>query len=141
MAILKVMMAAALLVRADAAFAGADQDAVRDVLMAAFDKPEARLVVDPVVVSGAHAIADWTQGATGGRALLRRGAKGWSLVLCAGDGIKDSAALKLAGVPAPEAAELVAALIISEQELPRDRLALLSSFEGVVSMDGAHPYH
>jgi hypothetical protein len=68
MTILKAIMAVASLMRADAAVAGADQDAVRDVLMATFDKPEVHLVVDPVVVSSAHAIADWTQGATGGRA-------------------------------------------------------------------------
>lgn len=136
MTILKAIMAVASLVTADAAFAGADQDAVRDVLIATFDKPEAHLLVDPVVVSGAHAIADWTQGVTGGRALLRRSANGWRLVLCAGDGIKDPAALRLAGVPSSGATELVAALATREQELPRDRLALLSSFEGVVRMDG-----
>ncbi|WP_316229572.1 copper uptake system-associated protein [Bradyrhizobium sp. SZCCHNR1070] len=136
MTILKALMAVASLVRADAAVAGADQDAVRDVLMATFDKPEAHLVVDPVVVSGGHAIADWTQGATGGRALLRHSASGWRLVLCAGDAIKDPAALRLAGVSSSDAAELVAALAASEQQLTRDRLALLSSFEGVVRMDG-----
>lgn len=136
MTILKAIMAVASLMRANAAVAGADQDAVRDVLMATFDKPEVHLVVDPVVVSGAHAIADWTQGATGGRALLRHSANGWRLVLCAGDAIKDPAALRLAGVSSSDAAELVAALAASEQQLPRDRLALLSSFEGVVRMDG-----
>jgi hypothetical protein len=108
---------------------------VRAVLMAAFDKPEARLVVDPVVIAGAHAIADWTQGAQGGRALLRQGAKGWALVLCAGDGIKDPKALQLAGLPAGEAAELAQRLAAAERPLPAERLALLSSFEGIVRMD------
>ncbi|CCE01416.1 conserved hypothetical protein [Bradyrhizobium sp. STM 3809] len=89
-----------------------------------------------MVVSGTHAIADWTQGAHGGRALLRQGPTGWTLILCAGDGIKDPKALQLAGLPAAEGAALAQRLAAAEQTLPADRLAVLSSFEGIVRMDG-----
>ena len=41
--------------------AASDDDAIRELLMTSFDRPEARLAVDPVVVANDHAIADWTQ--------------------------------------------------------------------------------
>ncbi|MGJ4947742.1 copper uptake system-associated protein [Bradyrhizobium sp. HKCCYLS20291] len=132
---LKRFMIVAAVFAATPARAGAADDAVRDVLMQAFDKPEARLVVDPIVISGTHAIADWTQGPHGGRALLRQGNKGWVLILCAGDGIKDPKALQLAGLSATEASELTARLAAREQSLSAEQLALLSSFEGIVRMD------
>jgi periplasmic copper chaperone A len=135
----KHLVVAAALVAATSARAGQDEDAVKTVLMTAFDKPETRLVVDPIVVSGTYAIADWTQGAHGGRALLRQGAKGWALILCAGDGLKDPQALKLAGLAAAEASDLTARLAASEQSLPGERLALLSSLEGIVRMDDPAP--
>ena len=37
-----------------------------------FGKPNETLSVEPIMVSGDHAVADWTQGEMGGRALLRR---------------------------------------------------------------------
>ena len=135
----KRLMIVAALAAATPALAGGDDDAVRAVLMSAFDKPEARLVVDPVVISGTHAIADWTQGAHGGRALLRQGSKGWTLILCAGDGIKDPKALQLAGLSAAEASELTARLAAREQSLSAAQLARLSSFEGIVRMDEPAP--
>jgi hypothetical protein len=136
---LKLVLAAVALLVASPAWSEADDAAVRTVLMKAFDKPEARLVVEPVVVAGTHAIADWTQGAQGGRALLRRSAAGWTLILCAGDGLKDPQALQLAGLSAAEAADLATRLAASERTLPAERLALLASFEGIVRMDGPPP--
>lgn len=37
--------------------AASDEEAVRTLLMTAFEKPESRLSVDPVVVAGSHALA------------------------------------------------------------------------------------
>lgn len=139
---LKALLIAILAAAAVPAVAGQDEDAVKGVLMAEFDKPDAGLVVDPVVVSGDHAIADWTQASSGGRALLRRGQHGWDLILCAGDGIRSADALRLAGVPAADAASLADRLASSELSLPGERLALLSSFDGIVRMEeGAHAHH
>ena len=53
---------------AGSAIAGPDEDAVRDLLHSTFDKPEAKLVVAPVVATAGYAIAGWTQGEMGGRA-------------------------------------------------------------------------
>lgn len=136
---------------AGSGFAASEDDAVRAVLMAAFDKPDQRLVVEPVVVAGDHAVADWSQGATGGRALLRRvvhrpieGANagstdGWIIVLCSGDGIRSADALVRTGIPRPAAAQLAAALTEAERHVAPERLALFATFEGTVLVEeGAH---
>ena len=67
--------------------------AIRALLTKTWDKPEAKLVADPIVVVDDYAIAGWTQGQRGGRALLRRIGKAWSVVLCSGDPLKHAAAL------------------------------------------------
>lgn len=118
-----------------------DLPAIRHVLMATFDKPEARLSVDPIVVVGTHAVADWSQGDRGGRALMRRGADGWQIVLCAGDGLKQASVLRDAGIDAPSADRLTRELVSAESRLSADQRARFGSFEGMVRMDahGNHP--
>ena len=119
----------------------ADQASIRRVLMTTFDKPEARLVVDPVVVVGVHAVAGWAQGERGGRALLfRRGAE-WHITLCAGDGLKQAKVLREAGLSPADADSLAKGLATAEAKLPAAQRAKFSTFDGVVRMDanGQHP--
>ena len=47
-------------------------DAIVALLRHSFDRPDAPLAVEPVVVNGDDAVAGWSQGGTGSRALLRR---------------------------------------------------------------------
>lgn len=108
--------------------------------MATFDKPDARLVVEPVVVSGDHAIAGWSQGDMGGRALLRKKGHVWGVVLCAGDDLKKTDVLTKVGLPAAAAKALSASLAAAEAKLPPDRLALFSKFDGLV-MVGGNDHH
>jgi hypothetical protein len=113
-----------------------EQAAIRKVMAAEWDRPDARLEVDPVVVAGRYAIAGWTQGDHGGRALLKQdGQRGWHVTVCAGDGLKDARALELAGMPASTAQDLVRALRRAEAAVPQSRLALFSTFSGMVNMD------
>lgn len=136
-----VFASLALLIQLAGAKAGPDEDAVRHLLHGTFDKPEARLTVDPVVVVGIYAMAGWSQGDMGGRALLRHKGHEWSLILCAGDGIKTAEALRHAGIASADAAALADKVAEAEARLPRERIALFSKFEGVVMMnaDGSHP--
>jgi hypothetical protein len=126
---------------ANAADVSADQTSIRRVLMTTFDKPEARLSVDPVVVVGAHAVAGWTQGERGGRALLLRHGTGWRITLCAGDGLQQAKTLRDAGIPPSDADALAKGLAIAEGKLPAAQRAKFSTFDGVVRMDatGQHP--
>jgi hypothetical protein len=80
--------------------------AAKAILMATFDRPESPLIVGPVVISGNHGIADWSQGEMGGRALLRRKEEAWSIALCSGDALRSSEILRKIGLPSANAVEL-----------------------------------
>jgi hypothetical protein len=123
---------------AGSAIASDDETAIRGVLHADFDRADTRLVIDPVIVVGNHAIADWTQGETGGRALLRR-ARGWTVILCSGDEIKTAEALQRTGMQEGEAATLAARLLDAESGIPAERRAMLSTFQGTIQMGGSDP--
>ncbi len=142
--VLRHAVAAALLcagLGATAADTGADQAAIRHVLMTTFDKPEARLVVDPVVVVGKHAVAGWSQGERGGRALLVRQGSEWHITLCAGDGLKQAKVLREAGISKADAEVMAKDLASAEAKLPAAQRARFSTFDGIVRMDasGQHP--
>ena len=121
--------------------ASMDEAAIVEQMRSTWEKPEAPLDAGPVVVEGDHAVADWTQGTRGGRALLRREHGQWTTVLCAGDGIRSAEGLQAVGVPAAQAAVLAVKLATAEQAVPAERLARMSAFLGVVRMqqgDSAH---
>jgi hypothetical protein len=91
-------------------------------------------------VAGNAALADWTQGTLGGRALLKRHGDAWRIELCAGDGIKSESALSLTGISLQHARQLVAELNEEERDESAERLQRIASFKGVVHMSsGAHP--
>ncbi len=114
-----------------------DIDAIRALLMATFDRPEAPLTVDPVVVAGDDAIAAWQQDGNGGRALLRRTDGQWAVWLCAGDEVLDPAFLSAHGVAADAAAGLSGAARGAEAALGTDTIARIDAFEGVVLIAAA----
>lgn len=125
-----------------AVHAADDAQAIRHVMMKTWDKPEARLQVAPVVLRGAHAVAGWTQGERGGRALMARNGDGsWRVVLCAGDGIRHAPALQDAGLNAADAQALARDLAAAEAKLPAAQRAKFATFDGIVRMDahGQHP--
>lgn len=116
--------------------AGADEASIGQLLHGMFDKPNETLSVEPVMVSGDHAIADWVQGQMGGRALLRRQHGSWTIILCADDGIKSKEALAMAGVPAADAQRLETGIVTAEAKLAPEKASMFSRFEGLVAMDG-----
>lgn len=115
-----------------------DVQQIRALLSATFDKPDAKVLADPVVVSGAHAIAGWTQGDMGGRALLRKENTKWSLIACAGDGLKEAKTLESAGIPKGSAQALVRQLIAAEAKVPEQRRKRFSLFGPMVDASTAH---
>jgi hypothetical protein len=114
-----------------------DEAAIRRLLVDVFDKPEARLTVDPVVIEEDVAIADWSQGDLGGRALLRRKGAVWEIALCAGDALRQSSALEKLGLAKPRAEALAASLASAEKRLSPALLARMAQFDGVVAVDSA----
>ncbi|MCW1918464.1 copper uptake system-associated protein [Rhodobacter sp. KR11] len=107
-----------------------DQGAIITLMKAQFDKPEAPLTVDPVVVMGDHALASWAQGDTAGRALLERRAEGWAIILCAGPELRAADFLAQHGVAGAE--HLSAMFNAAEDGLGSDAVARFSTFDQVV---------
>lgn len=120
-----------------------EQAAIRDLIDKTWSRPDANVVIDPVVVDGDYAIAGWTQGERGGRALLNKRDGVWTVVLCSGDGLKAAHLLVEAGVPEASAMRLAADLATAEAETDVRRVKLFSTFEGVMQMTGEHgsPHH
>lgn len=108
----------------------ADPEAIAAVMKAQFDTPENPLVVEPVTVEGDHAIAGWAQGDKGGRALLERRDGMWVIVLCGGQDLRMPEFLGQNGVSAAET--LSKMYNDAEDGLGADKVALFSTFEGVV---------
>lgn len=142
-ALLVVALAGAAL-PATAQTARADEGAINKVLQATWGTGPHRLEVGPVVIVGEHALAGWTQGPRGGRALLSRSKPGeWAVAVCGGDGLKDAKVLEQAGISPADSRGLAAALAKADAALPAERRAKFASFEGMVRMDanGHHPGH
>ncbi len=126
------------------AFAGDDAASIRALIGATWDRPESKVETHPVVVDGDYAIASWTQGKRGGRALLRRNDGAWHVVLCSGDPLKEAGWLVEAGVPQANAAALAEKLADAEASVGAERRAKFSLFEGVIEGphhgDAPHPH-
>jgi len=120
-----------------------DQDAgaVRHVLMSTWDRADERLSVDPVTLGSEYALAGWTQGDRGGRALLKRGHGGWTVHVCGGDHLLDAQLLRKIGVSDGESKKLIADQKSAERKLPAKKVAMFSLFDSLVEMDAAghHP--
>jgi len=120
--------------------ADSDTAAIIALMHETWDKPDSNLDVGPVVVEADHAVADWTQGERGGRALLRRVDGRWKVVLCSGDPLKEGSNIAAAGVPPETATRLAERLATAEINLPALRRDLLSRFQGTVTME-EHKHH
>lgn len=107
---------------------------IEALMHATWDRPDSELAVGPVAVANDFAVADWTQGAMGGRALLDRSQSRWRVVLCAGDQIRTLEGLVAAGVPRNVATRLSQGLARLERDTDSARLEAMSRFEGVVRM-------
>lgn len=122
--------AAALLLAGCIPNAVLDEGQVREATQLHFGSARFPLEVGPVVISGDHAIADWTQAEFGGRALFERSGRNWALVLCSGDSIRNAANLKRAGVPDFSADRIATRLAEAEAALPPERLKRMRRFVG-----------
>jgi len=141
------VLAAALLAWTAAAAQSPDAaTAIRHVIKSTWDKPGDDVDIGPIVVVADVAIAGWTQGDIGGRALLRNKAGAWVVVLCAGDQLKQADALHMAGISGEAARRLITALTNAEKNIAPERAAMFARFEGLVAMDnhvgqGGHAGH
>jgi hypothetical protein len=130
-----LLLAACLNCCASASAAPADTSRVAEVMKSTWDRPDAPLTVEPIVIDGDYAMAGWAQGERGGRALLKRKDGAWRVHVCGGDGLKSAATIETAGVPKATAKRLSAKLARAEAKTAPALLRKFSTFEGVVPMD------
>jgi hypothetical protein len=110
------------------------QTQIIKVLKGQFDRSAFPLEVPVVVVSGDYALADWLQDNRGGRALLRRDTDGWHTLMCSGAQFKSTQTLRQAGVQEDDATHISQELSQKEQNLTKEQLKKIDSFQGLVDV-------
>ncbi len=138
---MKILQLLLLCLFVNSAVAATDEDAVRELMMHTWNKPDAPLGVEPVVTAGDYALASWTQGERGGRAILARRDGQWQVLVCSGDGALDSANLEQTGMPKAVAEKLAADLRLAESSLPAEQRAKFSLFGKDVPMRETSSHH
>lgn len=111
---------------------------IRTVIGTTFDRPEAKVISEPVVIEQDYAVADWTQGDNGGRALLRKQQGQWSIALCAGDSLSNEAGMLRAGVPPEVAATLARRLSLAERGVAASRVEQFGRFRPEATTSSHH---
>jgi hypothetical protein len=107
---------------------------IKKVIAKAYDRPDAKVVVEPIVASGKYAVVGWTRSDIGGRALFQQNGDEWTLVTYGGDGLKDPLMLEKAGVPKVNAVSISRMLVYAEERETPERVKLFGSFS-----EGAQP--
>lgn len=110
-----------------------DAAAIEALMHATWDRPDAPLDAGPIVVDSDTAIADWTQGQMGGRALLQKRDGQWSVILCAGDDLRTATGLVRAGISTETSTALAEKLSEAERHVAPERLLMISRFEGIMA--------
>ena len=110
------------------------QEKIKALISKTFDQPNLKVQTTPIVIEGKVAIADWTQGQKGGRALLRRKHADWEIIACGGAGFKDPSAITSAGISKEIANNITAKLKTAESSLSPQKIKQLDLFDGVVTM-------
>jgi hypothetical protein len=123
------------------AFAGEQEDKITKLMMGVFDQPNNRLKVNPVIVEGDYAIAGWSQGDKGGRALLVSTNGKWSIQLCAGDSLKDEKFLKESGVEVKIISSILKKLATAEAKLDAITLKRFSEFKEIVYINSVQGHN
>lgn len=120
------------------------EDEIKAVISKIYDKPDHKVVTTPVAVVDKFAIADWTQGNRGGRALMKKINGQWAIAACGADGFKDIKNLEDAGIPTKTAEQLIKKLNQLEKSVEPARLHLFSIFgtkDDPKNMEDHHHHH
>lgn len=114
---------------------------IRHLINKTFDRPDSKVKIDPVVVAAPYAIADWTQDAKAGRALIKLENGNWQLLACGGTGMKTTASLIQQGVPENIAVILSQQLSNAEKVLDNQQVESFDSFGPAVIFSDSGSHH
>lgn len=101
---------------------------IQAIISSTYDKPDHKVETSPIVAIDDYAVADWTQGDRGGRALLHRSNGKWVIMACGADGLKEVNNLTAAGIPQKTAENIVSQLTTAEKSVNPNRLKKFSLF-------------
>ena len=105
-----------------------DEAQIQAVIGKTYDKPNNKVNTTPISVIDDFAVADWTQGDRGGRALMKRINGNWEILACGNDGLKDTKSLVKAGMSEMTASGIVKKLSDLEKSEDPKRLAKFNLF-------------
>jgi hypothetical protein len=108
--------------------ASTDQIEIINTISRIYDKPNLKVTTNPISINENFAIADWTQGNRGGRALLKKDNGHWAIITCGADEIKDLKNLKDAGISTSVAKALIEQLNQLEKSIDPNQIHLFSLF-------------
>uniref|UniRef100_B1XVF5 Uncharacterized protein n=1 Tax=Polynucleobacter necessarius subsp. necessarius (strain STIR1) TaxID=452638 RepID=B1XVF5_POLNS len=91
------------------------QEDIKALISKSFDQPNLKVKTSPIVIEGKVAIADWTQGQKGGRALLRRKHNDWEIIACGRSGFKNPEGIAAIGISKEIAQNITAKLSEAEK--------------------------
>jgi hypothetical protein len=111
---------------------------IRSSLKVQFDRPNSPLKIEAVAINSDYGLASWRQGKKGGRALLKKNAELWQIVLCGGKELMNTTTLELSGLPQDVAKELVKEMNDSEAKLSAGKRRLFDSFKVDQSAQDVH---
>lgn len=115
-------------------FEDEQKQAVTQAIKLQWEQPNQPVEVLAVAVEKEFAIADWIQGARGGRAVLRKNEGAWQTLACGDVHIKHAQTLTQFGLSLPQAQVIVQQLQLEEQHVPVEKLQLIDQFSGIVDM-------
>ena len=101
---------------------------IQAIISSTYDKPDHKVETSPIAAINDYAVADWTQGDRGGRALLHRSNGKWTILACGADGLKEVNNLTAAGIPQKTAENIVSQLTTAEKSVNPNRLKKFSLF-------------
>jgi hypothetical protein len=105
-----------------------DEAQIQAVIGKTYDKPNNKVNTTPISIADDFAVADWTQGKRGGRALMKRINGNWEILACGNDGLKDTKSLVKAGMSEKTASTIVRKLADLEKLEDPKRLAKFNLF-------------
>ena len=109
------------------------QEKIKELISKTFDQPKNPVKTNPIVIEGKVAIADWTQGQKGGRALLKRKHHDWEIIACGGAGLLEPSAISGMGISQKIAQNITSKIKDAEAKLSPQQVKQFDSFEGVLS--------
>jgi hypothetical protein len=120
---------------------GTDAQQIAAVMKKQFETLDAPLAVEPVTVLDNYAVAGWTQGKKGGRALMQKDHGQWVFAVCAGKGLTQAKVLETTGMNSAQAKNLAQAVMLAEAKLSAGKRDLFDSFEGMVKIGAGQDAH